>query len=167
MLERFYEAKYITKVDNGVDPVTDLWHFRSERTGRLYHVLVEYHPKNVLSVKFYARQHKGNPKRYALMTGDGEPMAVILSVVQVMLRYARRLPKSSFVFTGAASEGETERNTKRFRVYCMVMERMFGGGTFEHFTEEEHSVYMLIRRTEADLMDHDMVMKYIVENYEL
>lgn len=167
MLERFYQAKYITKVDNGVDPVTDLWHFRSERTGRLYHVLVEHHPRGVLSVKFYARQHKGNPKRYALMTGDGEPMSIILTVIHVMLWYARRLPDSSFVFTGAPSDGESERNTKRFRVYRMVMERIFGGGTFVHFIEEEHSVYMLIRRTQTELMNSDAIMKYIMENYEL
>ena len=165
MLERYYEAKYITKVDNGIDPVTDLWHFRSQKTGRLYHILVEYHPRNVLSVKFYARQHKGNPQRYAMMTGDCEPMAIINTVVHVMLSYARRMPSSSFVFTGAAQPGECEYNTKRFRVYRNVMERMFSGGTFVHFVSEQHSVYMLIRRTQSDLVDGITLMEYLAQNY--
>lgn len=165
MLERYYAAKYITKVDNGIDPVTDLWHFRSQKTGRLYYILVEHHPRGVLSVKFYARQHKGNPQRYALMTGDREPLTVINTVVHVMLGYAMRMQHSSFVFTGAAQPGETESNTKRFRVYRNIMERMFGSDNFVHFASEQYSVYMLIRRTETDLVDGSALMTYLEQNY--
>lgn len=65
----------------------------------------------------------------------------------------------------AAQAGESEHNTKRFRVYRNVMERMFSGGTFVHFASEQHSVYMLIRRTESDLLDGTAMMEYLAQNY--
>lgn len=99
------------------------------------------------------------------MTGDREPMAIICTVVHVMLGYAMRMPHSSFVFTGAAQPGESERNTKRFRVYRNVMERMFGSDNFVHFASERYSVYMLIRRTQTDLVDGTTLMQYVSKNY--
>ncbi len=64
-----------------------------------------------------------------------------------------------------ATPGESESNTKRFRVYRNVMERMFGSDNFVHIASEQYSVYMLIRRTQTDLVDGAALMQYISRNY--
>ena len=167
MDSKFYKAVKVTDIDNGVDPLTELWRFVSNKSGRKYNVHVEHYAYHLYTVKFYDRSQKNNPKRYGLMTNDGEPLTIINSVIQIMKQYANGDQRSSFLFFGSPAESEGAVCTKRFRVYRMLMMRYFSGSIFYHYPQADNSMYLMLRRTEEDagVITPEMVGDYVSKNY--
>ena len=157
---KFYSAKYISSQYDATGVPFDLWHFMSDKKGRKYNVIIERYQEHTYAVKFYPRAWKNDSGRYSKLTGDGEPRTIVMSIIQIMLTYAREDTRSSFLFTGSASEGECEKNTKRFRFYSHIMREYFDDKIFVHKDNISRSLYMLLRRTEieaGDIDEHDVV----------
>lgn len=66
-----------------------------------------------------------------------------------MLSIYKRQPNVSFIFQGANSVGEMEKETKRFRIYSFMMENLFSPASFDRFSYTNKSVYLL-RNRKAD-----------------
>ena len=165
---KYYPAKYISSQYDATGVPFDLWHFVSEKSRRKYNVLVEQYQEHTYAVKFYPRAWKNDVMRYSKLTGDGEPRTIVLTIIHIMLHYAREDSKSSFLFFGSASEGECETNTKRFRFYSRIMREYFDSTTFVHKDNIAKSLYMMLRRTEmesGELQESDII-EFIDTQYE-
>lgn len=162
-----YESRFITKVDNGIDSVADLWHFKSLKTGRKYMVMVEHLPNQMFTVKFHARSDKNNPLRYVRMTGDGEPLSIVNTVIDIMLQYAVRYPQSSFSFIASRGKEETGEVSKRFRLYHRIILSKFSDNEFCLSYDKRLSLYLMLRRSEVDAGNLSVVdvLTYINEEY--
>ena len=55
-------------------------------------------------------------------------------------------PDASFGFIGANRIGESEANTKRYRVYKKIVTTYMGAETFYHHYNTEKSAYLLINK---------------------
>jgi len=137
---------------NDPDGITyDLWHFQSTKTGRKYHVRIEFYHEHVLSVKFYPAQYKKNKDRYCILTNDNEPRTIVMTVIGIMMTYFENDPKSSFVFTGSPTLKEYSNYcTKRFRFYRIIISLLISDRLFYHLFNEQYSLYMLLRKSEVD-----------------
>lgn len=82
------------------------------------------------------------------MTGTGEPRRIINTCVAIMLEIAKEDSQSSFGFIGSNMVGEDIANTKRYRVYKILMLTYFSDVYFQHKENDGRSAYLLIRKTE-------------------
>lgn len=102
------------------------------------------------------------------MTGLGEPRRIINTCVAIMLEIANEDSRSSFGFIGANMEGEDICNTKRFRIYKILMLTYFSDKYFQHKANNDKSAYLLIRKSELIrnpfLMDD--IENFFTEEYD-
>lgn len=146
-----YSAVFIMKKDcGGTGKVcTDLWRFKSIKSGKGYLAEVEQYERHVYAIKFYLKSQAHLDDRYSFKTNDFEPRRIVLTCIQIMHHYAMNDKQSSFVFVGSSSENESEFCNKRFRFYRRMMMSYFGFNTFMHFYDESVSGYLLARNTEV------------------
>lgn len=128
-----------------------LYSFKSPKSHQTYWVWVEVYQEHFYAVKFHLKNHRDSDKKYNVMTGLNEPRQCIKTCMAIMMDVAKQDACASFGFIGANTIYETERNTKRFRVYRRYMESYFGNVSFEHFINIEKSAYMLINRKQMDV----------------
>lgn len=102
------------------------------------------------------------------MTGLGEPRRIINTCVAIMLKIAKDDPRSSFGFIGANMEGEAISNTKRFRIYKILMLTYFSDSFFQHKVNCEKSAYLLIRKSELARIPSLMedIENFFTDEYE-
>ena len=102
------------------------------------------------------------------MTGLGEPRRIINTCGAIMLGIAKEDPRSSFGFIGSNMEGEGISNTKRFRIYKILMLTYFSDRFFQHKANCEKSAYLLIRKSELVNNPHlmDDIESFFTEEYE-
>lgn len=132
--------------------IVDLWGFRSTKSNKRYIVEVEYFAHDFLGLKFYWKGVESSKKRYSLLTNDFEPRTIIMSCVQVMLRYYHKNKFSSFGFV-AANDIECnaeQKPNKRFRFYRAMMLNLFGNQTFLQGYDIESSLYILVNREQLE-----------------
>lgn len=82
----------------------------------------------------------------------------------IMKEVAAQDDKASFGFIGANSIGESELETKRFRVYSRYMQTYFNTEEFEHHYNLAKSAYLLINKKE--LSAYPGLIKDIVEGFK-
>lgn len=164
-----YEARFISRNTNATGETFDLWHFASSKTGRRYIVNVEIYGGDLHFVKFFPRQYKGHPDRFSVLTGDNEPRTIVRTIIHILVNYARNNASSSFAFIAASCNGEGHSNTKRFRFYSHMMEELFDSEQFSHHTNEELSLYMMLRRTEMDArrISPSDIENFIYDNFDV
>ena len=63
------------------------------------------------------------------------------------MELAEQFPNASFGFIGANLIGESERETKRFRVYRRILTTYFSEEHYFHYQIIEKSAYALVRKT--------------------
>lgn len=132
--------------DNGFLNYKLLYAFKSPKSYQWYWAWVEVYEKNFYAIKFHLKTHRDSPNKYSLLTGLNEARPVINTCVAIMLEIANRDNRSSFGFIGANMVGETEVNTKRFRVYKKFMATYFSEALFIHLFNVKKSSYVLIRK---------------------
>lgn len=76
-------------------------------------------------------------------------------------------PNSSFGFIGANIIGESEHETKRFRVYRRVLTTYFSEKHYLHFQIIEKSAYVLIRKSTIENNPNiiEEISTYFSDNY--
>lgn len=125
-----------------------LYSFKSTKSNECYWVWVECYDLHVYAVKFHLKRHRNSPNKYSIMTGTGEPRRIINTCVAIMLEIAKEDSQSSFGFIGSNMVGEDIANTKRYRVYKILMLTYFSDMYFQHKENDGRSAYLLIRKTE-------------------
>lgn len=154
-----YDGKYLHRASDG----SDYWSFVSKKSNLEYIVLIERYNNNVYAVKFYLKKDKKNKRKYQTLTRSNEPRTIIMSVMKIMMTYAKEHPDSSFIFIGTNGPDESKANTKRFRVYRHLVNTYISQEQFTHLQDEQNSIYMLLRNTEIDAghINQDMVLNFI------
>lgn len=145
-----------------------LYSFKSLKSNDIYWVWVECYDLHMYAVKFHLKRHRNSPKKYSIMTGLGEPRRIINTCVAIMLEIAKDDPRSSFGFIGANMEGEEISNTKRFRIYKILMLTYFSDSFFQHKINCEKSAYLLIRKSELARIPSLMedIENFFTDEYE-
>lgn len=162
----YYPFQFLMRNGTGEVPVL-LYHFRSTRTNQWYIVRVEEYPNSFYGIKFYLKADSLSPHKYNRLTGLNEPRAVINTCIAILLELEKQYPHSSFGFIGANLEGESNAETKRFRVYRRILTTYFSEEIFYHYQIVEQSAYAMIRRTELDSNPQliEKISTYFSDNY--
>jgi len=140
-----YPYTFLTRQTAGEIPVL-IYHFRSTRTKKWYIVRVEQYPNEFFGIKFYLKDDRLNPHKYNRLTGLNEPRPIIYTCIEILMELAEQYPNSSFGFIGANIIGESEIETKRFRVYRRVLTTYFSEEHYLHYQIVEKSAYALVRK---------------------
>jgi hypothetical protein len=144
-----------------------LYTFRSPKSKQCYWVWVEEYEHNMYAVKFHLKADKYSKQKYNRLTGYNEARTVINSCMAIMLEIYRSNNKASFGFVGSNLPGESESETKRFRVYKRIMATYFSINHFQHIEVKEKSAYMLICQKELknnpDLIR--LISEFFSDNY--
>jgi len=143
MLPPHYPYTFLTRQSTGDVPVL-IYHFRSSRTKKWYIVRVEEYPNKFFGIKFYLKDDRLNPHKYNRLTGLNEPRPIINTCIAILMELAEQYPGSSFGFIGANLIGESEKETKRFRVYRRILTTYFSEEHYLHYQIIEKSAYALV-----------------------
>lgn len=144
-----------------------VYHFRSPKSHRWYIVRVEEHPNQFYGIKFYLKSDTLNPHKFNRLSGLFEPRQVINTCIAILMEIASRNPEASFGFIGANLLGESERETKRFRVYKTILTTYFSEAQYLHYQILEKSAYALVSRRILDKNPAfiQQVSTYFSDNY--
>ena len=132
--------------------IVDLWTFRSTKSNKRYIVEVEGFENEFYGIKFYWKGVEKSRNRYSMLTNDYEPRTIVLSCIEVMLKYYHRNPLVSFGFVAACDLEEDIKGKKidkklgsrRFRFYQRMMINLFGPETFLQAADTTHTIYLMI-----------------------
>ncbi len=164
MLADAYPYRYIMDEAVGKDGHlrNSLYKFRSSKSRLWYIVLVEHYSYDVYAVKFYLKANRNSKDRYRLMTNTFEPRRIINTCINIMLAIYAGNPKASFGFVGANGFGESEAETKRYRVYSTMVATYFSDQVFLHKENKKKSAYLLINR---QMLEQDPTLTDKIEQY--
>ena len=169
MFDTFYPHKFImnkTVKGEHYDCVR-LFTFRDSMSNRYVFEAEEY-PFDFYAVKFYLKANALSDKRYNIMTNLHNAPRVIRTCLNIMLDIHRENSNASFGFIGARNTAEkSTANTKRFRVYRLIMGSLFSPHTFSHILNEEKSFYLLVNRTNPTENLAANISSFIEEHYRL
>lgn len=138
--------------DGSAHLFTLIYKFYSPLTHYNYIIHADYHEENIFAVKFYAQPHRKSDYKYSKLTNRGDVSNILITCLNVIPLILADYPSASFGFIGSrtidtnSKTVEDYRNTQRFRVYSELVRQKIGEVTFEHFTYEQISGYLLINR---------------------
>ncbi len=160
-----------------------LYFFKSPKTQKIYHVHVEMHPNHFYGIKFHLREHKNLKHKYNITTNLNEVRPIIFTCIKILLDINERDKRSSFGFIGSNTLFTVKRScgnvlninneesmncTARYRVYKRILLTFFTDEIFSHVQNEEHSAYLMVRRSMLD--DNPSLIEdindYFSENYD-
>ena len=118
----------------------------------------------LLYILLYSFKSNKSDKKYNILTGLNEPRECIQTCMAIMKEVAGKDDKASFGFIGANSIGESELETKRFRVYSRYMQTYFNSEEFEHHYNLMKSAYLIICKQQ--LKDNSNLINDIVEGFK-
>lgn len=121
----------------------------------------------MFTVKFHDRADKNKPIRYTKLTGDGEPLTIVHTIIAIMQQYAERYPKASFSFIASRGANETGEVSKRFRLYHRIILTYFSDSHFYISYDPKLSLYLMLCRSEVESGNLTLsdVLTYINEEY--
>lgn len=134
------------------DPLTlrtlDIWTFKSQKSNKRYIVEVEVFGKHFYGLKFYWKAVADSNYRYSILTNDYEPRRIVMSCIDIMLRYFNSDKLASFGFVGAPDI--TPANgcpNKRFRFYRRMMLSLFSTDKFIQVNDRKRAIYLLVNKS--------------------
>lgn len=144
---------------------TLIFKFYSPITRYAYILRAEYHREDVFALKFYAQKDSKSDYKYSNIINKGDVFNILITCLKSVQIILPNYPHASFGFIGArtfdpvANRVEDYENTQHFRVYSEVVESTIGGQTFEHFTYEVLSGYLLLNRAGRNIEDKERVIR--------
>ena len=162
----YYPFTFLMRSTSNGIPVL-LYHFKSPRTHQWYIVRVEEYPNNFYGIKFYLKADALSPHKYNRLTGLNEPRPVINTCIAILLELHKSNTKASFGFIGANLEGETNNETKRFRVYRSILSSYFSEEVYLHYQILDQSAYAMVRKSELEKNPNLIteISTYFSDNY--
>lgn len=162
----YYPYTFLMREQTRDIPVL-VYHFRSPKSHQWYIVRVEEFPNKFFGIKFYLKSDSLNPHKFNRLSGLNEPRPVINTCIAILMELAEKMPEASFGFIGANLLGESERETKRFRVYKTILTTYFSEERYFHYQILEKSAYALVSRTALE-QSPDLIQTistYFSDNY--
>lgn len=143
------------------------YRFRSKKSNLFYIVRVEEYREHVYGVKFYLKKMQNSPRKYSYITNTFEPRVIVLTVFKLLMEILRMDALASFMFIGNADEGGTHENTRRYRLYCRLVENYISEVYFQHIRNDAHSLYILANRSQVVKNESfsDMLVERFVERF--
>lgn len=144
---------------------TLIFKFYSPITRYAYILRVEYHEEQVFALKFYAQKDSKSDYKYSHIINRGDVFNILITCLKSVQIILQDYPEASFGFIGArtidpvANRAEDYENTQRFRVYSQIEEDTIGDQTFEHFTYEVLSGYLLVNKYTGNIEDKERLIK--------
>lgn len=135
-----------------------------------YLVEIEVYIHNIYIVKFYLKKDKQNPLKYHLLTNENRGSRVISTCIRIMFDIFSQNKLASFGFIGAntiqkeSGFEEPKQSTKRFKIYKMTMQALFGAETFTHYADNKHSAYLMVNNKSASNTNIQQVAKQMFED---
>ena len=166
----YYPYRFVKKIDEPWDGPQGfllyklLYSFKSNKSHQTYWVWVEVYSQHFYAVKFHLKAHRDSDKKYNILTGLNEPRECIQTCMAIMKEVSGKDDKASFGFIGANSIGESELETKRFRVYSRYMQTYFNSEEFEHHYNLMKSAYLIICKQQ--LKDNPNLINDIVDGFK-
>lgn len=135
--------------DPGTLRTVDIWTFKSSKSNKRYIVEVEHFNNHFFGLKFYWKGVASSKNRYSLLTNDFEPRTIIMSCIDIMIRYFTHDKCASFGFVAAEDlfkATDKSRPNKRFRFYRRMMLSLFKPETFLQVNDTKKSIYLLVNQ---------------------
>lgn len=131
-----------------------------DKTGKRYVVIVEEFEYYVFAVKFCLQDHKNYSDKFNRLTKLNQCSRILTTMGNIMKNIYANNPYASFGFKGSPSLGESENNTKRFKLYSNVIEQLISPVDFEHRSITSISAYLMLNRQnpETDLLNKIEIM---------
>lgn len=139
------------------------YRFRSEKSKLFYIVRIEEYREHVYGVKFYLESMQDSPRKYSFLTNTFEPRTIVYSIFRILLKILNADERASFMFIGNADEGGTHVNTRRYRLYCRLVENRISEKFFKHIRNDKHSIYILANKKQ--IMDNPFFANMMVEKF--
>lgn len=127
---------------------TRVYKFRSPVTKYFYIVRADYHEGDIFAIKFYCKKDRRSENKYAKIVNRGDLGNIIMSCARLIPLLLESYPVASFAFAASPSVDSKGRKepinmTQRYRLYCYMIPRKFGGETFAHYAYDTISSYLL------------------------
>ncbi len=120
--------------------------FKTQRNNTYLVEVDEFEYFELCAVKFYLKAHRHSNRKYQLITKLNEMPSILSTCVNIMLERYQSNPLQSFGFIGMNNENEEEANSKRFRLYSKVMQRVLTPDKFTHEIYIDKSIYLLLNK---------------------
>lgn len=169
-----YESLFLyydySESDDDLDRIA-YYRFKSKKSNLFYIVRVEEYKKHVYGVKFYLKKMQNSSRKYSYITNTFEPRVIVLTIFRLLMTILKNDSYASFMFIGNADEGGTHENTRRYRLYCRLVENYISETHFLHIRNDLHSLYLLVNRQQlesvnnfADIIAEKFVNRFIFED---
>ena len=116
------------------------------KTNKKYLVIVEEYAYFVFVVKFCTYDRKNHPDRFNSLTNINECSRILTTIGYIMKEMVQNNPYASFGFIGSPLPGESNQNTKRYRLYSNVVSQLISPILFEQKSLIQKSAYLLLNR---------------------
>ena len=148
IMEKGYPYRFVMNESSFEDYLieTSIYTFRSAKSNLVYLVRVEHYKMDIYIIKFYLKSNRNSPYKYNLLTNTFEPRRIINTCINILMDIYQKHPDASFGFIGANRIGESEANTKRYRIYKKIVTTYFTDIYFYHHYNTEKSAYILINK---------------------
>ncbi len=141
----YQKINHITKVVGEDKLIEYVYSFRG-KTGKRYLIIVEEYTYFIFIVKFCLQERKYHPDRFNVLTNLNECSRVITTIGKLITELYQKNPFASFGFIGSNLPEEEKSNTKRYRLYSLVVSQLISPVKFEHRRSNKHSAYLLINK---------------------
>lgn len=154
MFNSFYKINYLGP---NTSRASDKKHFQKEHLFNfrdsqnvLYTISLEEFKDKIFEVSFCLSKDINRKDRFNTLSGlhkGGTGAAkVIRTCVEAMIYFYKKDNECSFMFMGASLPEEGDGDTKRFRIYSLLMKNLFPPYVFSHYERKELSFYLLLNK---------------------
>jgi len=145
--------------------IEHVYTFRGKNNKR-YLVFVEQYNYNVFAVKFCTHEKKNYIDRFNVLSHRFECNRILSTVGAIMREIINNNPYATFGFIGSPLPTEAKNNTKRFRLYSLVVEQVISPILFEHRKSTNNSTYLMLNKDNM-AQEPDLLIKIEVMFNEL
>lgn len=134
-----------------------------------YVVEIEEYPHMVHAVKFYRAcdKSKGSINKFRVLTNSGCPWRILSTVLIISLRFLEKNPYASFAFYGVEDIGESQNETRRFRLYRQLLKNYIGYDTFDPYEYKGKSYMLLLNKRNPDPQLIQKIEKMFKEGFDI
>ncbi|MDR2969554.1 MAG: hypothetical protein LBV32_08130 [Tannerellaceae bacterium] len=117
-----------------------------------YIIRAEYFKNEVYAIKYYVARDRRRDDKFYRLTNEFNAAEVFVTCASILPVILKCNPAASFCFNATRSrEDKKDRiesmyRNQRFRLYMEVILRFIGVETFDHYSFEEVSSYLLINK---------------------
>ena len=106
-----------SRTSKGWECRREIYSFINQKGQRYIVWADEFEDACLYGVKFFRQDYYDLRDQFSVVLNTFDAYRVLATCLSIMLSIYKRQPNVSFIFQGANSVGEMEKETKRFRIY--------------------------------------------------